>query len=65
MTDHHAFIRDISIGVGGPVIGIMGNAMFSDPNLKTASLALGAFAAFLTCVVKLVDLYQKFKNRNN
>ena len=42
----------------------MGNAMFSDPNLKTASLALGAFAAFLTCVVKLIDLYQKFKNRN-
>ena len=62
MTDHHAFIRDISIGVGGPVIGIMGNAMFSDPNLKTASLALGAFAAFLTCVVKAVELYRKLKN---
>ena len=64
MTDHHAFIRDISIGVGGPAIGILGNAVFSDPHLKTASLALGAFAALLTCVVKLVDLYQKFKNRN-
>jgi len=62
MTDHHAFIRDISIGVGGPVIGIMGNAMFSDPNLKTASLALGAFAALLTCAVKAVELYRKLKN---
>jgi hypothetical protein len=62
MTDHHAFIRDISIGVGGPIIGILGNAVFSDPNLKTASLALGAFAALLTCAVKAVELYRKLKN---
>jgi hypothetical protein len=62
MTDHHAFIRDISIGVGGPAIGILGNAVFSDPNLKTASLALGAFAALLTCAVKAVELYRKLKN---
>jgi hypothetical protein len=62
MTDHHAFIRDISIGVGGPAIGILGNAVFTDPNLKTASLALGAFAALLTCAVKAVELYRKFKN---
>jgi len=61
MTDHHAFIRDISIGVGGPIIGILGNAVFSDPHLKTASLALGAFAALLTCAVKAVELYRKFK----
>jgi hypothetical protein len=62
MTDHHAFIRDISIGVGGPIIGILGNAVFSDPHLKTASLALGAFAALLTCAVKAVELYRKLKN---
>jgi hypothetical protein len=62
MTDHHAFIRDISIGVGGPAIGILGNAVLSDPNLKTASLALGAFAALLTCAVKAVELYRKLKN---
>jgi hypothetical protein len=62
MTDHHAFIRDISIGVGGPIIGILGNAVFTDPNLKTASLALGAFAALLTCAVKAVELYRKLKN---
>jgi hypothetical protein len=62
MTDHHAFIRDISIGVGGPAIGILGNAVFTDPNLKTASLALGAFAALLTCAVKAVELYRKLKN---
>ena len=61
MTDHHAFIRDISIGVGGPIIGILGNAVLSDPHLKTASLALGAFAALLTCAVKAVELYRKFK----
>jgi len=61
MTGHHAFIRDISIGVGGPIIGILGNAVFSDPHLKTASLALGAFAALLTCVVKIVELYRKLK----
>jgi hypothetical protein len=61
MTDHHAFIRDISIGVGGPIIGILGNAVFSDPHLKTASLALGAFAALLTCAVKAVELYRKLK----
>ena len=61
MTDHHAFFRDISIGVGGPIIGILGNAVFSDPHLKTASLALGAFAALLTCVVKIVELYRKLK----
>jgi hypothetical protein len=61
MTDHHAFLRDISIGVGGPIIGILGNAVFSDPHLKTASLALGAFAALLTCVVKIVELYRKLK----
>jgi len=62
MTDHHAFIRDISIGVGGPAIGILGNAVFSDPHLKTASLALGAIAALLTCAVKAVELYRKLKN---
>jgi hypothetical protein len=61
MTDHHAFLRDISIGVGGPIIGILGNAVFSDPHLKTASLALGAFAALLTCAVKALELYRKFK----
>jgi len=63
MTDHHAFFRDISIGVGGPIIGILGNAVFSDPHLKTASLALGAFAALLTCAVKALELYQKFKSK--
>jgi hypothetical protein len=62
MTDHHAFIRDISIGVGGPIIGILGNAVLSDPHLKTASLALGAFAALLTCAVKALELYRKLKN---
>jgi hypothetical protein len=61
MTDHHAFIRDISIGVGGPIIGILGNAVLSDPHLKTASLALGAFAALLTCAVKALELYRKLK----
>jgi hypothetical protein len=61
MTDHHAFLRDISIGVGGPIIGILGNAVFSDPHLKTASLALGAFAALLTCAVKALELYRKLK----
>ena len=61
MTDHHTFLRDISIGVGGPIIGILGNAVFSDPHLKTASLALGAFAALLTCAVKALELYRKLK----
>jgi hypothetical protein len=61
MTDHHAFVRDISIGVGGPIIGILGNAVLSDPHLKTASLGLGAFAALLTCVVKALELYRKLK----
>jgi hypothetical protein len=61
MTDHHAFIRDISIGVGGPIIGILGNAVLSDPHLKTASLGLGALAALLTCAVKALELYRKFK----
>jgi len=43
-------------------VGILGNAVFSDPHLKTASLALGAFAALLTCAVKAVELYRKLKN---
>lgn len=62
MTDHHAFIRDISIGVGGPIIGILGNAVLTDPHLKTASLGLGALAALLTCAVKALELYRKLKN---
>jgi hypothetical protein len=62
MTDHHTFFRDISIGVGGPIIGILGNAVLSDPHLKTASLALGALAALLTCAVKALELYRKLKN---
>jgi len=61
MTDHHTFFRDISIGVGGPIIGILGNAVLSDPHLKTASLGLGALAALLTCAVKALELYRKFK----
>jgi hypothetical protein len=62
MTDHHAFFRDISIGVGGPIIGILGNAVLTDPHLKTASLGLGALAALLTCAVKALELYRKLKN---
>ena len=62
MTDHHAFLRDISIGVGGPIIGILGNAVLTDPHLKTASLGLGALAALLTCAVKALELYRKLKN---
>jgi hypothetical protein len=61
MTDHHTFFRDISIGVGGPIIGILGNAVLSDPHLKTASLGLGALAALLTCAVKALELYRKLK----
>ena len=62
MTDHHTFFRDISIGVGGPIIGILGNAVLTDPHLKTASLGLGALAAHLTCAVKALELYRKLKN---
>jgi hypothetical protein len=62
MTDHHTFLRDISIGVGGPIIGILGNAVLTDPHLKTASLGLGALAALLTCAVKALELYRKLKN---
>jgi hypothetical protein len=62
MTDHHTFFRDISIGVGGPIIGILGNAVLTDPHLKTASLGLGALAALLTCAVKALELYRKLKN---
>ena len=62
MTDHHTFFRDISIGVGGPIIGILGNAVLTDPHLKTASLGLGALAALLTCAVKAVEPYRKLKN---
>ena len=62
MNGHHAFVRDISIGVGGPVLGLLGNAIFSEPNLKGASLALGALAALLTCVVKAMELDKKLKN---
>ena len=62
MTDHHTFFRDISIGVGGPIIGILGTAVLTDPHLKTASLGLGALAALLTCAVKALELYRKLKN---
>ena len=62
MTDHHTFFRDLSIGVGGPIIGILGNAVLTDPHLKTASLGLGALAALLTCAVKALELYRKLKN---
>ena len=62
MTDRHTFFRDISIGVGGPIIGILGNAVLTDPHLKTASLGLGALAALLTCAVKALELYRKLKN---
>ena len=62
MTDHHTFFRDISIGVGGPIIGILGNAVLTDPHLKTASLGLGALAALLTCAVRALELYRKLKN---
>jgi len=62
MTDHHTFFRDILIGVGGPIIGILGNAVLTDPHLKTASLGLGALAALLTCAVKALELYRKLKN---
>ena len=61
MSDSH-FFRYISVGVGGPIIGLLGNEIFSEPNLKAASLSLGALAALLTCVVKSIELYRKLKN---
>lgn len=54
-------MRDMFAAASGPVIGILGNAIFSDPNLKTASLALGAVTALLVCLAKAIDLYRKFK----
>lgn len=60
MTDSH-FLRDISVAASGPLIGIVGSTMFSDPNLKKASLVLGVIAAFLACVAKSIDIYNKFK----
>ena len=60
MTESH-FMRDMLAAATGPAIGIIGNAIFSDPNLKTASLAFGAVTAFFICLSKAVDLYRKFK----
>jgi len=54
-------MRDMVAAASGPVIGILGNAVFSDPNLKTASLAFGAVTAFIVCLSKAIDLYRKFK----
>ena len=61
MSDSH-FFRYIYVGVGGPIIGLLGSAVFSEPNLKVASIALGTLAALLTCVVKSIELYRKLKN---
>ena len=60
MTESH-FMRDMLAAATGPAIGIIGNAIFSDPNLKTASLAFGAVTAFIVCLSKAIDLYRKFK----
>lgn len=60
MTESH-FMRDMFAAASGPVIGILGNAVFSDPNLKTASLALGAVTALLVCLAKAIELYRKIK----
>ena len=60
MTESH-FMRDMLAAATGPAIGIIGNAVFSDPNLKTASLAFGAVTAFIVCLSKAIDLYRKFK----
>ena len=60
MTESH-FMRDMVAAASGPAIGILGNAIFSDPNLKTASLAFGAVTAFIVCLSKAIDLYRKFK----
>lgn len=60
MTESH-FMRDMLAAASGPAIGILGNAIFSDPNLKTASLAFGAVTAFIVCMSKAIDLYRKFK----
>lgn len=60
MTESH-FMRDMFAAASGPFIGILGNAIFSDPNLKTASLALGAITALLVCLAKAIDLYRKIK----
>ncbi len=54
-------MRDMLAAASGPAIGIIGNAVFSDPNLKTASLAFGAVTAFIVCLSKAIDLYRKFK----
>jgi len=61
MSDSH-FFRYIYVGVGGPILGLLGNSIFSEPNLKIASIALGALAALLTCFVKSIELYRKIKN---
>jgi hypothetical protein len=57
----HDTLRDLSIGVGGPVGGLIIAGMVSDPIIGDISVILGSLAALSVIIRNVIEIS---KNRN-
>jgi hypothetical protein len=51
-------IRDISVGIGGPVGGLFIANMSADPFIANLSVTLGALAALSVIIKNIVDIWK-------
>jgi hypothetical protein len=61
MSNLHDTIRDLSIGVGGPVGGLFIANIVPDPIMANLSVTLGSLAALTVIIKNVLDIWN---NRN-
>lgn len=59
MTSHlHDAVRDLSIGIGGPVGGLFIANVSPDPFIANLSVTLGALAALSVIIKNVLDIWK-------
>jgi hypothetical protein len=54
----HDSIRDLSIGVGGPVSGLFIANIVPDPIMANLSVTLGSIAALTVIIKNILDIWK-------
>jgi hypothetical protein len=57
----HDSIRDLSIGIGGPVGGLIVAGMVSDPIIGDISVILGSLAALSVIIRNVIEISRNKK----
>jgi hypothetical protein len=58
MPHLHDSLRDLGIGIGGPVSGLFIANMSADPFIANLSVTLGALAALSVIIKNIVDIWK-------